>query len=171
MALPDFIKNEVGTAKSWLASGGTYALTLTSLANAAARQGDKGDLGANRAKLWSAFFQSAVAVAATTGLEVELYWAASTSGTAGTDNPGNTTGADAALATPDELKAQLIFIGSLSLSNTRGTNIQKQTFVFSPPTRYGMPVVVNKSGQALSGTASDHGVTITPIEEAIEDTV
>jgi hypothetical protein len=63
----------------------------------------------------------------------------------------------------------MIFIGSLILSNARGTNIQKQIMLFSPPCRYGMPVVVNKSGQALGGTAGDHEIRLTPIEEAAED--
>ena len=171
MALPDFLKFEVGTAKSWKSSGGDFVLTLTSLANNGGRQGAKGDLGANRARLWEVLFTSSVAVAATQGLEVELYWAASTSATAGTDNPGNTDGTDSALSNPDELKLQLIYIGSLVLSNARGTNVQKQRFVFSPPARYGMPVVVNKSGQALGSTAADHEVRLTPIEEAVEDAV
>lgn len=171
MALPEFLKYEAGTSKTWKSSGGDYAITLTSLVNDAGRQGAKGDLGANRARLWEVLFTSSVASAATQGKEVELYWAASTSATAGTDNPGNTDGTDSALSNPDEVKLQLIYIGAIILSNARGTNVQKQRFVFSPPCRYGMPVVVNKSGQALGSTAADHEVILSPIEEAIEDAV
>jgi hypothetical protein len=171
MALPDFAKREVGTAKTWKASGGDYGLTMTSLANGAERQGAKGDLGANRAPMYAVLFSSSVAVAATDGSEIELYWAASPHATAGTDNPGNTDGTDAALTNGEELKRQLIFVGSLVLSNARGTNIQKQMFVFCPPMRYGMPVTCNTSGQALGATAADHEVRLIPIEEAIEDTI
>jgi hypothetical protein len=32
-----------------------------------------------------------------------------------------------------------------------------------------MPVIVNKSGQTMGSTEADHGITLTPIEEAMED--
>lgn len=62
-------------------------------------------------------------------------------------------------------------IGSLILSNNAGTAVQKQRFLFSQPCRYGMPVVVNKLGQTLGSTAGDHSIVLTPVEEAVEDTV
>jgi hypothetical protein len=105
------------------------------------------------------------------GNQVELYWAPSPNGTAGTDNPGNTNGTDAALANPDELKQQLVLIGGLVLSNAVGTGIQRQVFEFYPPTRYGMLVVVNKSGQTLGATATDHEVRLIPAEELIQEDV
>jgi len=111
-----------------------------------------------------------VGSAATAGNEIELYWASSNSATAGTNNPGGTSGTDATFnTTPDEYKLQLVFIGSLILSNNAGTAIQEQHLAFSPPMRYGMPVVVNKSGQTLGGTAGDHTITLIPREEAQED--
>lgn len=172
MALPDFVKFEVGTSKTWKSSGGDYAITLTSVSNNNGRQGAKGDLGANRARIWEVLFTSSVGSAATAGNEIELFWAASDSATAGTNNPGNTYGTDNTYnTTPDEYKLQLIYIGSLILSNNAGTAVQKQRFLFSPPCRYGMPVVVNKSGQTLGSTAADHSIVLTPVEEAVEDTV
>lgn len=173
MALPDFLKYEVGTAKSWKSSGGDYAITLTSVTNGNGRQGAKGDMGANRARIWDVLFTSSVGTAVTAPTqELELWWAASDSATAGTDNPGNCDGTDNTYnTTPDEVKQQLLFIGSLILSNNRGTNIQKQWLSFSPPCRYGMPVVVNKTGQTLGSTAGDHTLTFIPREEAVEDTV
>lgn len=171
MALPDYFKAEAGTAKSWKSSGGDYAITLTSLANAGYRQGVKGDLGAAWAQEWAVMISSSVGSAATNGLTIDLFWAPSTSGTAGTDNPGNCDGTDAALTNGSELVKQLIPIGSLNLSNARGTGIQKQFFTFFPPTRYGMPVVGNISGQTLGSTAGDHEVRFTPIESLIQDTV
>lgn len=172
MALPDYIKNEVGTSITWLGSGGTYAMTFASITNNNGRQGVKGDLGANRARIWDVLFTSAVGSAATAGNEIELWWAASNSGTAGTNNPGGTSGTDATFnTTPDEYKQQLLFIGSLVLSNNAGTGIQKTWLSFVPPCRYGMPVYVNKSGQTGSATENLHGVTLIPREEGIEDTV
>lgn len=171
MALPDFAKYEVGTAKVWAASGGDYSLTCTSVTDANGRQGAKGDLGANRARLYDVLFTSSVGSAATAGNEIELYWGASTSATAATANPGGLSGTDATFnTTPDEYKQQLLFVGALVLSNNAGTGVQRQRFVFTPPCRYGMPVVVNKSGQTLGATSGDHTVTLTPIEEAVEDT-
>lgn len=171
MALPDFLKYEVGTSKTWKSSGGTYALTLTSVTNGNGRQGDKGDLGANRARIWDVLFTASVGVAATAGNEIELWWAPSDSATPGTDNGGGVTGADGTFnTTPDEYKQQLTFIGSLILSNNAGTGIQKQWLSFSPSQRYGSPVVVNKSGQTLGATATDHTLTFIPREEAQEDT-
>lgn len=129
-------------------------------------------MGANRARLYDVLVTSSVGSAGTAGKEIEVYWAASDSGTAGTDNPGGTSGTDATFnTTPDEYKQQLIYIGSLILSNNAGTGVQKQWMVFSPPCRYGMPVWVNKSGQTAGSTAADHTFTMTPREEAIEDTV
>jgi hypothetical protein len=172
MALPDYFLNEVGTAKSWKSSGGDYTLTLTSVTNGNGRQGAKGDLGANWSRRFIAMLASSVGVAATAGTEIELWWAPSTSATAGTDNPGGAGGTDATFnTTPDEYKQQLIFIGSLILSNNAGTGIQKQYFEFFPPTRYGMPVVVNKSGQTTGSTASDHEVRLTPTAEGVYDTI
>lgn len=172
-ALPDFVKHEVGSAISWKGSGGTYGMTFASITNGNGRQGAKGDLGANRARVWDVLFTGGVGSAATAGTEIELFWAASDSATAGTDNPAGTSGTDATFnTTPDEYKQQLIFIGSLVLSNNAGTGIQKQWLSFQPPCRYGMPVIVNKSGVTLSGTEATAGtVTLIPREEAVEDSV
>jgi hypothetical protein len=172
VALPDFLKNEVGSAITWKSSGGTYGLTCTSVTNNNGRQGAKGDLGANRARIWDVLFTSSVGAAATAGSEIELWWAPSDSATAGTDNPGGVSGTDATFnTTPDEYKQQLVFVGSLVLSNNAGTGVQKQWLSFVPPCRYGSPVIVNKSGQTLGGTAGDHTLTFVPREEGIEDTV
>jgi hypothetical protein len=172
MAISSYLKFLVGTAKSWKSSGGDYALTCTSVTNGNGRQGAKGDLGANRARIWDVLFTSSVGASAAAGSEIELWWAPSTSATAGTDNPGAATGTDAAYSTAvDEYKFQLVFIGSLVLTNSAATGVQRQYMSFVPPCRYGMPVVINKSGQTLGSTAGDHTVTLTPREEGVSDTV
>lgn len=171
MSVNAYLKQLVGTAISWKSTGGDYALTLTSLTNSSARQGAKGDLGSAFARRYAVLFTTAVGSAAANGLTVEVWWAASPHATAGTENPGAASGADAAFATSAEYKLQLLFVGALNLSNNAGTSVQKQVFELSPPTRYGMPVVVNLSGQSLSGTAADHEVRIVPIEEASTTTV
>lgn len=170
MAVDRYNLLTTGTPKSWKASGGEAAITLASLANAAARQGAKLDLGAFWDQVWEVLLASSCAAAPTTGNSIELYWAASSSVTAIADNPGSTTGADAAFETPAEYKFQLLFIGQLYLSNAAGVAIQRQRFRFSPPCRYGMPVIVNSSGQALGATATDHEVRLTPLDAVLATT-
>jgi hypothetical protein len=171
MSLPDFFKNEVGSSITWLGSGGTYAMTFAGITSANGRQGAKGDLGANRAPIWDVLITASVGTAAA-GAEIEVWWGASNSATAGTNNPAGLSGTDATFnTTPDEYKQQLIYIGSLVLSNNAGTAIQKQWLTFTPPCRYGMPVIVNKSGVTMGATEPDHGITLVPREAAIEDTV
>lgn len=172
MSVSNYFLREAGTPITWKSSGGTYALTCTSVTNGNGRQGAKGDLGAHWAGLFDVLFTSSVGSAATAGNEIELWWAPSDSATAGTDNPGGVSGTDTTFnTTPDEYKQQLIFIGSLVLSNNAGTAVQKQWFQFSPPTEYGSPVVVNKSGQTLGGTAADHTVTLTPVVDEVTTTI
>ena len=141
-----------------------YELDLTALANNAARQGVKGDLGATRSPTFSVRVGIEIDVAPTAGVAVEFYCAASSSGPAATGNDGGTTGADAAYADPDEWKRQLIYIGALFATADASTVVQIQTIneAFMPPTRYGMPVVVNKSGQALEADAIEMFFALIP---------
>ncbi len=171
MSVSAYSLNTTGTALSWKASSGDYAITLTSLTNGSARQGVKGDLGAFWAQRWGVLLASAVGSAATNGLVLELYWASSPSATAGTDNPGAASGTDASFATPAEYKLQLDFLGNLNLSNNAGTAVQDQMFEFFPRFRYGMPVLVNSSGQTLSATAGNHEIRLIPIEHPLATTV
>lgn len=155
-----------GTAITWKNTGGDKVLTLTSLANGAAREGDKSATLVDGTKGLPEYvefrLESAVGSAATTGKEITLFVGESDSATAGTANPGNLTGADAGLSTPTELTPQLNLVGALSLSNTRGTNPQKQRMRYKPLCAYLIPLVYNDSGQTLSGTAGDHQLVMTP---------
>lgn len=173
MALPDYSGLNIGTAITWVNSGGDKVLTLTSLGNDAAREGDKSatlvDGTKGMPELLEIRFESAVGSSATNGKEIEVWIGESTSATAGTDNPGNLTGADAALSNPDELKLQCYFAGSLVLSNARTTSVQKQRMIYRPTCPYIIPLIVNKSGQTLSGTAGNHKLVITPFYRQIAD--
>ena len=171
MSVNAYDKLTTGTALSWKSSGGDYAITLTSLSNTSARQGAKGDLGQYWARRWAVLLATSLGSAGSNGNAVELYWAPSPHATAGTDNPGGASGTDASFGTPAEYKLQLVPIGSLPVSNNAGTGIQKRIFEFYPPNRYGMPVLVNSSGQALGSTAGDHEIRMVPIEEPQTTTV
>jgi hypothetical protein len=159
-----------GTAKVWKASGGDFALSLASLANNAAREGVKGDLGATRARRWSVLVEIKMEVAPTAGNVIEIYWSSSPSSTPGTQNTGGAAGSDQAYKAgeEDEWKKQLAFIGALVVTaDDETTFTQTMEFVFEPTHRYGMPVVVNKSGQALDD-AFAHAITLTPIPDEIQ---
>jgi hypothetical protein len=157
---------KTGATKTWKASGGDYAITLASLAVDAARQGVKGDLGATRGKVWGARVTANMDVAPTAGTTLELYWAGSPSATAGTSNPGATTGTDAAYTgsaggTVDQTVLQLEWIGSLILTPDADGVVQVQDVGrFVPVHRYGMPVLVNKADQAMEGDDDSHKIEI-----------
>lgn len=151
----------------------THQIDLTSIANNAARQSDKADLGATRAASYSVLVGIEVDVAPTAGNLVEFYWSPSISGTAGTGNAGGASGADGAYKAGevDEWKRQLMLIGALVLTNDAATTVQRNCINsgFVPPTRYGSVVVVNKSGQALEGDAVEMYIALVPNEDEIQD--
>lgn len=163
---------ETGTPITWKNSGGTYTITLASLAAAAARQGVKGDLGAKRAVRWSVRVAINMDVAPVNGAVVEIYWSSSSSATAGTDNAGGCSGADAAYTGSAgglvaQTKYQLQMIGVMPMTADADTVVQVMEFAFYPLSRYGMPVVVNSTAQAFEGDEDSHCLTFTPLNEEI----
>jgi hypothetical protein len=151
----------------------TAQIDLTSIANSAARQSDKVDLGATRAVSYAVHVGIEMDVAPTAGNLVEFYWSPSISGTAGTGNTGGASGADGAYKAGevDEWKRQLMLIGALVLTNDAATTVQVGCVnsAFFPPTRYGSLVVVNKSGQAFEGDAVEMYVALVPNVDEIQN--
>lgn len=156
-----------GTDKVWKAGGGDYAITLASLADGAGRCGVQADLGPAFPVRYAVTLEVNLDVAPAAGKTVELYWAASYDGST---FPGGATGTDAAYKAgeEDEWKKQLMLIGALVVTSDAETVVQTQAFVFSPPTRYGCPVVVNKTGQALEGNDNSHRITFTPLIDEVQ---
>lgn len=149
----------------------TAQIDLTSIANGAARQSDKVDLGVDRSQLYSVRVGIELAVAPTAGNIVEFYWSASASATAGTGNDGGASGADGAYKAGEEAewKKQLIFIGALVLTNDATTTVQVQSIgMFKPPERYGSVIVVNTSGQALVADAVEMFVALIGVNPEIQ---
>jgi hypothetical protein len=164
---------KTGTPIIWKAAGGTYGMTMASIAVDAARQGAKGDLGATRAARWSVLVEINMDVAPTAGDVIEFWWSSSPSAVAATQNTGACSGTDAAYTgsaagTVDETKYQLQRIGSLILTPDADAVVQVQEFVFFPLQRYGMPVLVNKADQALEGDDDSHKITLTPIVDELQ---
>lgn len=149
----------------------TAQLDLTSIANGAARQSDKVDLGATRAARYAVRVGIEMDVAPTAGTTVEFYWSASASGTAGTGNSGGASGADGAYKAgeEDEWKKQLMLLGVLVLTADAAPTVQIQTVgLFAPPERYGQVVVVNEGGQAFEGDAVEMFVALVPLIDEIQ---
>ena len=161
------IRVKQGTAVVWKASGGDKAITLASLADGAGRCGEKADLGAVFAPRYAMAAEINLDAAPTAGNCIEVYWAASH------DNatfPAGATGTDAAYKAgeEDEWKKQLMLVGCLVVTADADAVVQTQVFVFSPPARYGCPVVINKAGQALEGDNDDHQITLTPLIDEVQ---
>lgn len=173
MALPDYSDLEAGTPITWLASGGTKAITLTSLANDAAREGEKSatlvDGTKGMPEVLDVFVEWTCASAPANGKQVEYYFAESDVATAGSGNPGNLSGTDAGVSAPDEIKQQVGFVGALNLANSLGGGVNRQRFEYEPVRPYIIPLVVNKSGVAGSGVAGNFSITVTPYYRRLKD--
>lgn len=151
----------------------THQIDLTDLADGAARQGAKADLGATRAKRYAVTLCVEMAVAPASGATIALYWAASPHATAGLINPGGCTGADAAYTgtagdSLDDSLPQLQFIGNLILTSDTDPVLHSQTFTLFPAHRYGMPVVDNNGGQAMHSDAIECFVALTPLIDEVQ---
>lgn len=166
-------RQQVGTQKTFKSSGGDAAITMTSVANGAARESVKIDMGATIGQLIAVKAEVEIAATPTAGATVDLYWNPSDSATAGTDNCGGCSGTDAAYAGySSNLVAslkQLVFIGSLVTTAQATATVQKG-FVgtFRLPQRYGSLVVVNNSGAAIHSSATNIQFIFTPIEDTSE---
>lgn len=130
-------------------------LSLASVANGAYRQSAKVDLGENRAVWYKVRVAIELAATPTAGNAIDLYWAPSHSGTAGTGNAGNVSGSDAAYTGYSSNAAaavkQLEYIGSAIVTTQATGTIQviEVQGLFSPTERYGSLVVLNGSGAAV----------------------
>lgn len=177
--MPNEVLVKTGTAVVWAdttdyASSDytrTHQIDLTSLATTKARQGAKADLGATRAQQYAVRAAIEMDVAPTAGTTVEFYWSSSPSGTAATANTGGASGADEAYKDGEEAEwtKQLQLLGIMVLTADAATTVQKQHIcIFTPPERYGMPIVVNKGGQAFEGDAVEMYVALIPIVDEIQ---
>lgn len=171
LATPIVFANSGDYSSTLSAYARTAQVNLTSLANGAARQTDKVDLGATRAGRYLVRAAIELDVAPTAGTVVDFYWSSSPSATAGTGNDGGASGADGAYKAgeEDEWKPQLLKIGSLVLTADAATVVQRgYVGEFIPPERYGSVVVINESGQAFEGDAVEMNVVLLPLIDEIQ---
>ena len=175
MALPDYLRVQSGTTKTWRASGGDAAMSPSStLTNGLSWGSVKVDLGATRAEFYDVFLDMEFQTAPTAGNTVDVFWAPSTSITAGTDNPGGFAGTDALYAgyssNADASNPQLQFIGS-HVCTTQATGTVQKSYVgrFSPAQRYGGPMIRNGSGVTAATTNTTFQIRLVPVEGVIEE--
>ena len=176
VALPDYFKVKNGTAKTVKNSGGTAAITLASLANgngtsAGGRQSATLDLGEYWAQRWRLNASFEIASTPTAGNAINLFASYRDATGAG---DGNTSGSDAAYTgysnNIDAATKQLEFLGSHICTAQATATVQASLVgVIFPKGRYLNLVVDNRSGAALHSTETNQVITLTPLEESIED--
>jgi len=178
VALPDYFKTSAGTAKTLKSSSGSAAITLASLANgngtsAGGRQAATLDLGTLWAQRWRVNAAFELAATPTTGNAINLFGSYVDASGAG---DGNTSGSDAAYTgysnNIDAATKQLEFLGSHICTAQATSTVQKSLIgVIFPKSRYINVVVDNRSGAAFHSSDANCVITLTPLEESIEDAV
>lgn len=138
-------------------------MNLSIIAAAAAWQSAKtADLGAAWSGQWllGACMESTATPAA--GGTFDFWWNGSPSGTAGTGNGGNASGADAAFLVAG--LPQLHFLGSLTVM-AQVINIDPHIRKFWMPYRYGSLIMVNNTNVAMvaDGNADECHAVLTPV--------
>ena len=156
------ILQEDQSSITWSSAGETEVLTLTSLASAGGRMGEEHDFGNPYSPRVRLQLEVDFNAAPTAGLTIDVYWSSSIDGA---DYDGECSGADAAYNSEDDMK-RLHWVGSLMASND--TDPQIASWVFWLPARYGLPVISNQSGQALTNVGTDQIVTVTPLTDEVQ---
>lgn len=140
-------------------SSSTETLTLTSLASDAGRQSAEHDRGTGDLDMlyeWRAWCK--FATAPVVGETVDIYLKTSD----GTHDDNDDGATDAALSAEDKLK-NLQYMGSITVDEASATPEFSASGTVSITARYIQVVVENSTADALSSTAADHGVSLTPI--------
>ena len=151
---------------TWLNTGGSELLTLTSVAAGAGRQGALHDFGVAafaRDYNWRAYVK--FATAPVVGEAIEIWWKSS-DGT----HPDNDDGTgDITVSAEDKLK-NLKFLGSIIVDEASLTPEFVASGFVNLSHRHGSPVFWNRTADALSATATDHGFILTPVPMQGQDT-
>ena len=149
----------------------TVQLNLNGIAIGASRESVKADLLAKRAARFLVRAGIEFAVAPDAGDAVRFYWSNSISVTAGTGNDGGCSGTDGdyKAGEEEEWQAQLIPLGSMSVTNDAATVVQIQTVgTLWYPQRFGQVVVYNAANQAFEADAIEMFVALIPIIDEIQ---
>ncbi len=149
-------------------------IALVGVADTEARESDKADLGATRARAYSVMASLEFAATPTSGALVEFYWAPSPISTAANGNPMNINGEDAdapsGIGTLAELVAACDYIGAFVCTDDATGAVQTALVskAFEPGERYGILIVKNESGAALHSDDVECHVVFNPIVDEIQ---
>jgi len=151
-----------------------FALSVNSLADDAAWAGAKGSLclqGNNKHwnRLWLAWigWKPAALVAASTTLEVR--WIPSRSPKPYVDNPFGYGGKDLLYTAQFDLEAEILafpLIGTLTLPDANAAVVAPLVvphLLWTAPSPYGAPIIVNRSGEASATASADIYVEFTQV--------
>ena len=143
-------------------------IILAGLADGAAAQSNKIDFGTNRAEVYKVRAAFEMAATPVSGDVIELYWAASSSSTPATGNPGGVIGASGTYAGYSANLAssirQLDFIGIFVCTVQVTAVVQvAEVGMFIPSERYGSLVVKNESAAAFHSDDVECHVVFDPI--------
>lgn len=153
----------------------TGVLTLSAVADGAGRQSTKVDLGATRARQYEVLgCVDFTGETPTAGGQIDYYWAPSTHTTPANGNVFGNSGldgvaptGDVGAATLDEFLLMCQYIGSLII--TDDATVQNGFVgVFSPSSRYGQLIVVNKSGDAFEADDVEMHQVMNPIVDEVQ---
>lgn len=154
------------TAISWRSSGGTAALTLTSKATGAGQVGAQVDRGSG-AKSRRVIVEGGFKTVASPTLGAVISVLFSFAQEDATKPDGDVGQADAALSALD--KRRNLTVGLAVEIDVVGTSLMKGTTEIDwPAARYVSAVVINEAGVALSATATDHYVVVTPVPDEVQ---
>ena len=161
MALPDYLKVELGTAIIWGEAGGagvTHTMSLDALADGVGRMSVYADLGAVFDDEQVCIFQVETGTAPTAGLTASCYLVFTD---ALTRWPGGVSGSDAAWpgdSSEDEWALQLGAPAVVPVATNDGTVVQtQQPTIVRALGRYVCAVVDNNLGQAFRDLTPNSG--------------
>lgn len=148
------------SAVSFKSSGGTILWTPTSLANGSARHADQWDRGSGaKPGLYVVSIRLKSSSTLTVGNSARLYAAQSMNTS---DIPGRIPSTDGTIASAADRLRNLTLIGSVALDSTTNTDSFVSLGLCELFGRYISLVLINDTGQALSSTATDHEIILTP---------
>jgi len=145
-------------------------LTMSAIADGAARQSNKADLLAVRAKVWACYAAVDYTLETpTAGQTSDFYWAPSTHATAANGNVAGNSGVDAACpngAVPSgitlaEFLLMCVYIGALTNTDDAAV-INGYVGSLLSPSRWGQMIVVNNGGDAYEADNVEAHVVLNP---------
>ena len=161
--MPNLVYMNEEAAITWLSTGGTNLFTPTSLGAAAGRQGAHHDFGVAarpRRFAWRAWLKPGAT--RVVGEVVRVYLKTSDG-----SHPDNDDGTgDIAVSAEDKLR-NVAQIGAIVIDENAAVEMAASGVV-EIDARYAAPIFWNATANALSGTAGDFGVSLTPTPDEIQ---